>query len=117
MKKWGVLLLSMIVLLAACGKKYDEEINKVTKLEVENTKVTKDSNDKKIERKNSDYRVYDSGNVITMTYIPFKDSNIKTTEMYKLNQSNNKYEKDYNNHAKEFERSNKPDYEENNMSK
>ncbi|HEH3444413.1 TPA: cystatin-like fold lipoprotein [Staphylococcus aureus] len=117
MRRWFVLILGLVILLSACGQKYDKEIDEVTKLEKENKEETKDSNSRKIERKTSYFKVYDGGKVITVTYLPFKDSDVTTSKIYKLNETTEKYEKDYNQDAEKYEKSNKPEYEENNMKK
>ncbi len=33
MRRWFVLILGLVILLSACGQKYDKEIDEVTKLE------------------------------------------------------------------------------------
>ncbi|GAB0230414.1 cystatin-like fold lipoprotein [Staphylococcus pseudintermedius] len=117
MKKTFILFISLIFVLAACGKKYDKEIEQVTKLEQKSVEDSQADNRKKVNRNSSDYKVYDNGNVITMTIVPFEDSDMTATRVYRLNKTNQKYEEDLSENVTEYQESNKPDYEENNLEK
>ena len=116
MRRWFVLILGLVILLSACGQKYDKEIDEVTKLEKESIQDVKNTKKyKNVERSKSYYKIYNDGEVIIMTYMPFKDSNTKVSRVYKINQTSDKYEEDSNIDAEKFEKDNKPVYEENNM--
>lgn len=118
MRRWFVLILGLVILLSACGQKYDKEIDEVTKLEKESIQDVKNTKKyKNVERSKSYYKIYNDGEVIIMTYMPFKDSNTKVSRVYKINQTSDKYEEDSNIDAEKFEKDNKPVYEENNMKK
>nr|CDR19489.1 hypothetical protein [Staphylococcus aureus] len=118
MRRWFVLVLGLVILLSACGQKYDEEIDEVTKLEKESIQGVKNTKKyKNVERSKSYYKIYNDGEVVIMTYMPFKDSNTKVSRVYKINQTSDKYEEDSNIDAEKFEKDNKPVYEENNMKK
>ncbi|HCY6303157.1 TPA: cystatin-like fold lipoprotein [Staphylococcus aureus] len=118
MRRWFVLILGLVILLSACGQKYDKEIDEVTKLEKESIQDVKNTKKyKNVERSKSYYKIYNGGEVIIMTYMPFKDSNTKVSRVYKINQTSDKYEEDSNIDAEKFEKDNKPVYEENNMKK
>lgn len=41
MRRWFVLILGLVILLSACGQKYDKEIDEVTKLEKESIQDVK----------------------------------------------------------------------------
>ncbi|SCT28311.1 cystatin-like fold lipoprotein [Staphylococcus caeli] len=110
MKKWCVLLLSIMFLLAACGQKYDTEINEVTKLE----KADRD-NSKKVDRKNSNFYVYEGGNVIVMSYQSLAGGTSIRSHLYKKNETTDKYEEDRNINAKKYMKNNEPDYKEENL--
>lgn len=113
MKKWCALLLSMIVLLAACGNKYDEEFDKIIKQERESRKESKF---KKPTRENSNFKVYEEGKVILLSYV-YDDENTIHYSLYKKNETSGDYEEEDHVNEEEYEKNNKPDYEENNMSK
>ncbi|HDG4930325.1 TPA: cystatin-like fold lipoprotein [Staphylococcus aureus] len=117
MKKLFLLFISSIFVLSACGNKYDKEIEEVTKLEKHSIKESKIDNKKNIDRGDSDYNVYDDGDVITISYVAFNDSDTVHTSLYKLNQTSGKYEEDLNENVTKYQKNNKPDYEENNMKK
>ncbi|EFG57792.1 lipoprotein [Staphylococcus aureus subsp. aureus EMRSA16] len=118
MRRWFVLILGLVILLSACGQKYDKEIDEVTKLEKESIQDVKNTKKyKNVERSKSYYKIYNDGEVIIMTYMPFKDSNTKVSRVYKINQTSDQYEEDSNIDPEKFEKDNKPVYEENNMKK
>ncbi|HEI5057380.1 TPA: cystatin-like fold lipoprotein [Staphylococcus aureus] len=118
MRRWFVLILGLAILLSACGQKYDKEIDEVTKLEKESIQDVKNTKKyKNVERSKSYYKIYNDGEVIIMTYMPFKDSNTKVSRVYKINQTSDQYEEDSNIDPEKFEKDNKPVYEENNMKK
>lgn len=112
MKKWCVLLLSIVMILVACGQKYDKEIDEVTKLE----KIDRDNSDK-VKRESSNYYVYENGNVIVMSYQSLAGGSSVGTYLYKKNETTDKYEEDRNIHVKEYMKDNKPDYKEENLKK
>lgn len=117
MKKLFLLFISSVFILSACGNKYDKEIEEVTKLEQQSFKKSQLDDRRTVKRSSSDYKVYNDGNIITMSLMPDKNSDLEVTRIYKLNQSSKKYEKDLNENVTEFQKQNKPDYEENNMKK
>lgn len=112
MKKWCFLLLSIMFLLAACGHNYDKEIDEVVKLE----KADRD-NSKEVTRKNSNFYVYDNGNVIVMSYKSLAGGSSMGTYLYKKNETSDKYEEDRNISAKKYMKNNEPDYKEENLKK
>ncbi|ORI02824.1 hypothetical protein B5723_08045 [Mammaliicoccus sciuri] len=112
MRKWCVLLLSIVMILAACGQNYDKEIDEITKLE----KIDRD-NSKKVKRNSSNYYVYENGNVIVMSYQSLMGGTSIRPHLYKYNETSEKYEEDRNIHVKEYMKENKPDYKEENLKK
>lgn len=117
MKKWCVLLLSIVLLLTACGKKYDKEIDEVAKIEKKSVESSGISDYRDFKRNSSDFYVYEDGKVITVTYKTFKNSDTKFTNLYRLNETSSKYEEDKNVHVKKYMKNNKPDYKEENLKK
>ncbi|WP_151131817.1 cystatin-like fold lipoprotein [Staphylococcus aureus] len=117
MRKLFLLFISSIFVLSACGNKYDKEIEEVTKLEQESVKKSKLDDRKSVNRDSSDFKVYDDGNVITISLVAFKNSDTVVTSLYKLNQTTGKYEEDLNENVTKYQKNNKPDFEENNMKK
>ncbi|HHV8931151.1 TPA: cystatin-like fold lipoprotein [Staphylococcus aureus] len=108
-------ILVISISLVACGKKYDKEIDEVTKLEAKDRNDSSDSTFNKYERKKSNIYVYQDGKVITLTYAPLKDNAELTTRIYFKNETTGKYEKDVNGKPKKFMKENKPDYKEENI--
>ncbi|HCW8974095.1 TPA: hypothetical protein OYK38_002367, partial [Staphylococcus aureus] len=54
MRRWFVLILGLVILLSACGQKYDKEIDEVTKLEKESIQDVKNTKKyKNVERSKS----------------------------------------------------------------
>lgn len=117
MKKWCILLFSIVLLLTACGQKYDKEIDEVTKLQKESINETKDSTDRDFKRKTSDFNVYEEGKVIVITYKYNKNKDDLWHTLYRLNETSNKYEKDLNTRAKDYMKNHEPDYKEENLKK
>lgn len=117
MKKWSILLFSIVLLLTACGQKYDKEIDEVTKLEKQSVHETKDSKDRDIKRKTSNFNVYEEGKVIVISYKYNKNHNYLWHTLYRLNETNNEYEEDKNGRAKDYMKNHEPDYKEENLKK
>ena len=64
MRRWFVLILGLVILLSACGQKYDKEIDEVTKLEKESIQDVKNTKKyKNVERSKSYYKIYNDGEV------------------------------------------------------
>ncbi|HDF0610412.1 TPA: cystatin-like fold lipoprotein [Staphylococcus aureus] len=101
--------------LIACGKKYDKEIEEVTKLESNSTKQSQLKDSLEFKRDKSNVNVYDGGVIITLTYKSLKDSDSLWTSVYRKNETTGKYEKDYNAKPKKIMKENKPDYKEENL--
>ncbi|MCR0867622.1 DUF4467 domain-containing protein [Staphylococcus aureus] len=108
-----ILIISMA--LVACGKKYDKEIEEVSKLEKEYTDGAQSSSTAGFERKRSNIFVYEDGKVITLTYKSQKDSDMLSTSLYRKNETTGKYEEDYNANKKQYMKEHKPDYKEENL--
>ncbi|HAR6196585.1 TPA: cystatin-like fold lipoprotein [Staphylococcus pseudintermedius] len=117
MRKSFILFMSLIFVLAACGKKYDKEIEQVTKLEQKSVEESQLENVKKFERNSSDYKVYENGNKIVVSYNPFKDSETVMSDLFEKNQTSGDYEEVENVNVEKYQKNNKPDYEENNLKK
>ncbi|HGZ8547110.1 TPA: hypothetical protein ACOF7O_000072 [Staphylococcus aureus] len=100
MRRWFVLILGLVILLSACGQKYDKEIDAVLNSE---RKSMSESSFKKPEKSNSDFKVYEDGTV--------------WTSLYKKNETTDKYVKVEDMNEKEYQSNHKPVYEENNMKK
>ncbi|MCR0866977.1 DUF4467 domain-containing protein [Staphylococcus aureus] len=108
------LILVISTALIACGKKYDKEIEEVSKLEEKRTSDTSgDFN--KFERKKSNINVYNDGKFITLSYKWDNDSTKLWTSLYGKNETTEKYEKVYNAKPEKFMKENKPDYKEENL--
>ncbi|HGO2072827.1 cystatin-like fold lipoprotein [Staphylococcus aureus] len=101
--------------LVACGKKYDKEIEEVSKLEENSIEKTKSDDDRKYKRETTNVYVYEDGKVITLTYKFRKDSDTLWTSLYRKNETTGKYEKDYNAKKKRYMKEHKPDYKEENL--
>ncbi|RIM33688.1 cystatin-like fold lipoprotein [Staphylococcus caprae] len=113
MKKYYAFLLSLVLILGACGNKYDEEIDSVAK------EVNKDisKNDQEFVRYNKDKAntyVYDDGNIIILNYKSMKDSDVDVYKLYKKNQTTGDYEYE-SGAAKKYMKNNEPVYKEENM--
>lgn len=113
MKKYYAFLLSLVLILGACGNKYDKEIDSVAK------EVNKDisKNDKEFVRYDRDKAntyVYDDGNIIIINYKALKGSDTKIFDLYKKNQTTGDYEYE-SGAAKKYMKNNEPDYKEENM--
>ncbi|WP_215388238.1 cystatin-like fold lipoprotein [Staphylococcus aureus] len=108
-------ILVLSIALVACGKSYDKEIEEVVSLEQKDRNSNSDKEFRKYERKESDIYVYQDGKVITLSYKPFKDSDMLSTRVYRKNETTGKYEEDYNAKPKKFMKENKPDYKEENL--
>nr|WP_233655334.1 lipoprotein [Staphylococcus aureus] len=65
MRRWFVLILGLVILLSACGQKYDKEIDAVLNSE---RKSMSESSFKKPEKSNSDFKVYEDGKFITISF-------------------------------------------------
>ncbi|HHU6749135.1 TPA: cystatin-like fold lipoprotein [Staphylococcus aureus] len=105
-------ILVISISLVACGKKYDKEIDEVSKLEKESTK---DRSTEKFSREKADFKVYEDGKVIIVSYKSLDGNGVERNSFYKLNETTSKYEEDINVKIKTFERENKPDYKEENI--
>lgn len=106
------LILVISTALIACGKKYDKEIEEVSKLEKESTK---DRSTKKFSRENSNFKVYENGKVIIVSYKSLDGNGVERNSFYRKNETTSKYEEDINAKIKRYERENKPDYKEENL--
>ncbi|MBX5319987.1 cystatin-like fold lipoprotein [Staphylococcus caprae] len=112
MKKYYAFLLSLVLILGACGNKYDKEIDSVVKKEKSDNKEDKYFNQFKKDKSN--IYVYDDGNIIVLSYKSIKGSDTVTYDLYRKTQGNGKYEKD-NDHVERFVKEHEPDYKEENM--
>ncbi|EZU81766.1 MULTISPECIES: cystatin-like fold lipoprotein [Staphylococcus] len=119
MKKLFLLFISSVFILSACGNKYEKEIEEVTKLEKKDDleSKTKDKSDRVFDRKNSDFKVYEDGNVVIVSQKPFTDSDVITDTPYIKNQTTGEFEYSSDIKVKKYQQDNKPEYEEKNMKK
>ncbi|UXV29658.1 DUF4467 domain-containing protein [Mammaliicoccus sciuri] len=117
MKKWCVLLLSIVLLLAACGQNYDKEIDEVAKLEKKAVESSGISDYRDFKKDTSNFYVYEDGKIITVTYKTFKNSDTKFTNLYRLNETSGKYEEDKSIHVKKYMKNHESDYKEENLKK
>lgn len=113
MRRWFVLILGLVILSSACGQKYDKEIDAVLNSE---RKSMSESSFKKPEKSNSDFKVYEDGKFITISFVYDKDGTVWTS-LYKKNETTDKYVKVEDMNEKEYQSNHKPVYEENNMKK
>ncbi|MCS4502370.1 DUF4467 domain-containing protein [Staphylococcus aureus] len=109
------LILVISTSLIACGKKYDKEIEEVSKLENTQIQKAKLSDANKFERDKSNIAVYEDGKVIILTYHFVKGSDSLTQSFYRKNETTNKYEEQSSEKPKKFMKENKPDYKEENL--
>ncbi|MCS5315202.1 MULTISPECIES: cystatin-like fold lipoprotein [Staphylococcus] len=109
------LILVISTALIACGKKYDKEIEEVSKLENKSSKESQLKDTLEFKRDKSNIYVYNEGKVIALTYKSLKDSDTLWTSLYRKNETTGKYEEDYNAKPKKFMKENKPDYKEENL--
>ncbi|EZV59997.1 hypothetical protein V074_02269, partial [Staphylococcus aureus 2010-60-1240-1] len=108
-------ILILSVALIACGKKYDKEIDEVSKIEEKKIENWKDSDFRKYKRDTTNIYVYEDGKVITLTYKFKKDSDILTTDLYRKNETTGKYEEDDNVNKERYMKEHEPDYKEENL--
>ncbi|EOG8959655.1 cystatin-like fold lipoprotein [Staphylococcus pseudintermedius] len=119
MKKTFILFIILTFVLAACGKKYDEEITEVSNLEKQHDEQNKNKGeeDRMFKRSNADFKVYEDGKVIVVSDMPSKISDIISDTLYRKNDTTGKYEYDSNVNVYDYQKDNQPDYEENNLKK
>ncbi|HDP5859496.1 TPA: cystatin-like fold lipoprotein [Staphylococcus aureus] len=108
-------ILVMSMTLVACGKKYDKEIEEVSKIEAQKIEKTKINDDRKYKRETTNIYVYEDGKVITLTYKFRKGSDTLVTRLYRRNETTGKFEQDYNANEVKYAKEHKPDYKEENL--
>ncbi|HDH5926862.1 TPA: cystatin-like fold lipoprotein [Staphylococcus aureus] len=117
MKKLFLLFISSIFVLSACGNKYDKEIEEVSKIEKQNWEENNNKDFNEFQREQADFKVYNGGKNVTVSYKAIKNSDTVGTDLFEKNESNGKFEEVSNVSVSKFQKNNKPDYEENNMKK
>ena len=86
MRRWFVLILGLVILLSACGQKYDKEIDAVLNSE---RKSMSESSFKKPEKVIVS-KVYEDGKFITISFVYDKDGTVWTSLYKKMRQQINK---------------------------
>ncbi|MCT2557151.1 MULTISPECIES: cystatin-like fold lipoprotein [Staphylococcus] len=109
------LILVISTALIACGKKYDKEIEEVSKLEEKSWNTDMISNAKKFDRNTSNFYVYNDGDIILVSYQSMKSTKDLSTSMYYKNKTTGNYSENINGKPKKFMKENKPDYKEENL--
>lgn len=109
------LILVVSTSLIACGKKYDKEIEKVSKLEEKSWNTDMISNAKKFDRNTSNFYVYNDGDIILVSYQSMKSTKDLSTSMYYKNKTTGNYSENINGKPKKFMKENNPDYKEENL--
>ncbi|HDN3442145.1 TPA: cystatin-like fold lipoprotein [Staphylococcus aureus] len=108
-------ILTLSVALIACGKKYDKEIDEVSKIQEKEIEERQSTDNRKYKRETTNIYVYEDGKVITLTYKPIKNSDTVTTKLYRKNETTGKYEQDYDAKKERYMKEHKPDYKEENL--
>ncbi|ACY11582.1 MULTISPECIES: cystatin-like fold lipoprotein [Staphylococcus] len=108
-------ILILSVALIACGKKYDKEIDEVSKIEAKKVEELKTPDERKYKRETTNVYVYEDGKVITLTYKFRKGSDTLVTRLYRKNETTGKYEQDYDAKKERYMKEHKPDYKEENL--
>lgn len=111
MKRILLLIFGFTLVLSACGNKYEDEIDKVSSIEENHWNTQENETFKKFSKEKANFFVYEDGNVIAVTYNIVKDSDVETTDLFKLNETTGKYEEMDNVNPDEFQNNKKPDYE------
>ncbi|EZY71366.1 cystatin-like fold lipoprotein [Staphylococcus aureus] len=108
-------ILILSVALIACGKKYDKEIDEVSKIEEKKIEERQSTDNRKYKRETTNVYVYEDGKVITLTYKSKKDNDMLVTRLYRKNETTGKYEEDFNAKSEKFMKEHQPDYKEENL--
>ncbi|WBF53991.1 cystatin-like fold lipoprotein [Macrococcoides canis] len=116
MKKLGILLMmSLILVLTACGNKYEKDINQVLTTIENDTRGKGDSKWIELDKEKTNNYVYEDGNVIIIEYVADKDGLI-LKEKYVKNKTTGKFE--YESADEEsYMNKNEPIYKEMNLKK
>ncbi|MCM3518698.1 cystatin-like fold lipoprotein [Staphylococcus xylosus] len=114
MKKIGVLLIMMTVILSACSNnddKYQKNINKVLDIQKETHKeMAKQNSDvvKEFDKKNTNVYVYKNGKLIIIGYKLFKDKDQIFLATYEFKNDKIYYKRDIN--PEKYVKEHKADY-------
>ncbi|CAG9978519.1 TPA: cystatin-like fold lipoprotein [Staphylococcus aureus] len=110
-----ILLMTLILVIStsliACGKKYDKEIEEVSKLEEKKTSDTSGGFNK-YDRNKSNIYVFEDGKVIILAYKLSNKSSSLTYALYSKNETTDMYKEDNYGKPEKFMKENKPDYKE-----
>ncbi|MGK0575482.1 cystatin-like fold lipoprotein [Macrococcus capreoli] len=109
--------MSLVIVLTACGNKYEDDINQVLDMEKKESESMKNvgSDWITLDKNKTNNYVYEDGKVILIEYVSNK-SNLITRAMYVKNATSGKFEA-VNEKEKEYMKTHEPVYKEMNLKK